>query len=27
MEQERYDNSSPLKSAEAGSRYLKSLLI
>ena len=27
MEQERYDNSTPLKSAEAGAKYLKNLLI
>jgi sugar phosphate isomerase/epimerase len=27
MEQERYDNSTPLKSAEAGAAYLKKLLI
>ena len=27
MEQERYDNSTPLKSAEAGAQYLKKLLI
>jgi hypothetical protein len=27
MEQERYDNSTPLKSAESGAQYLKKLMI